>query len=166
QATPSAICAGQCAALSATPGSGGDVVEWSTGSCGGAIVADPSQVCPTVTTTYYARTKNTANGCPSSTCCTVTIAVNSSSSPGNPAPGNGAGGIAINTQLCWSAASMSLGPPRTDQEMQILGAAAQADDPQAAGGPPTISPYTAETIQSLTGTVQILAFNGHSDNSA
>jgi len=77
QANPPACCAGGCSTLSATPGSGGDTVEWFTASCGGTPVsggASPS-VCPTATTTYYARTKNTSTGCVSATCATVQVSV-------------------------------------------------------------------------------------------
>lgn len=76
QATPAFVSAGQCATLSATPGDGGDAVEWFTGSCAGTPVsggASPS-VCPTTTTTYYVRTKNGTTGCVS-TCATVTVTV-------------------------------------------------------------------------------------------
>lgn len=76
-ANPSALCGGGSSQLSATPGSGGDTVEWFTGSCGGTPVpggASPT-VSPIVTTNYYARTKDSATGSPSSTCATVTVTV-------------------------------------------------------------------------------------------
>jgi len=76
-AVPSAICQGASSQLFATPGSGGDTVEWFTGACGGAPVpggASPT-VSPNVTTTYYARTKNSSTGATSETCVTVTVNV-------------------------------------------------------------------------------------------
>ena len=80
QASPSALCAGECSTLSATPGSGGDTVEWFTTGCGGTPVtggASPS-VCPTATTTYYARTRNSTTGCVSATCASVQVSVSQS----------------------------------------------------------------------------------------
>ncbi len=72
-ATPASICAGESATLSAVPGSGGDAVEWFTGSCGGTPVTSP--VSPGETTTFYARTRNTATGCVSAACASVEITV-------------------------------------------------------------------------------------------
>ncbi|HSW46136.1 MAG TPA: SBBP repeat-containing protein [Phycisphaerae bacterium] len=77
-ANPATICSGSSSQLSATPGSSGDTVEWFTVSCGGTAVpggASPT-VSPSVTTNYYARTKNSATGSTSSTCATVTVTVN------------------------------------------------------------------------------------------
>ncbi|MGQ9651721.1 MAG: SBBP repeat-containing protein [Phycisphaerae bacterium] len=77
-ATPAVIYSGCFSSqLSATPGSGGDTVEWFTGGCGGTEVsggASPT-VSPTVTTEYYARTKNSVTGLTSSTCATVVVTV-------------------------------------------------------------------------------------------
>lgn len=76
-ANPAAVCSGELSQLSATPGSGGDTVEWFTVSCGGTAVpggASPT-VSPSVTTDYYARTKNSATGSTSSACATVTVTV-------------------------------------------------------------------------------------------
>jgi hypothetical protein len=83
QANPPTICEGQCATLSATPGDGGDAVEWFTDGCGGAPVpggAAPS-VCPSSTTTYYARTRNSATLCASAACAMVTVVVNARPTP-------------------------------------------------------------------------------------
>ena len=77
-ANPATICSGSSSQLSATPGSGGDTVEWFTVSCGGTAVpggASPT-VSPIVTTDYYARTKNSVTGLTSITCATVTVTVN------------------------------------------------------------------------------------------
>jgi hypothetical protein len=78
QANPAAVCSGSFSQLSATPGSGGDTVEWFTASCGGTAVSggDSPTVSPSVTTNYYARTKNSATGSTSSTCATVMVTVN------------------------------------------------------------------------------------------
>ena len=77
QAEPATICSEQCSILSATPGDGGDTIEWFADSCGGTPVpGGPSpSVCPMQTTTYYARTKNTTTGCGSTDCCSVPVTV-------------------------------------------------------------------------------------------
>jgi hypothetical protein len=77
-ATPPAVCSGRSTLLSATPGEGGDTVEWFTGGCGGAPVpggASPA-VSPAAATTYFARSKNSTTGLVSATCASVTVAVN------------------------------------------------------------------------------------------
>lgn len=74
-ATPSTIFYGQSSVLSATVG-GGETVDWFTGSCGGIAVTSP--VSPTTTMTYYVRTRNTASGCVSATCASVTVNVQAS----------------------------------------------------------------------------------------
>jgi len=76
-ATPSTICEGDLSTLSANPGAGGDTVEWFTDSCGGIAVPGGAlpTVSPTTTTTYYARTTNSATGCVSESCCSVTVMV-------------------------------------------------------------------------------------------
>ena len=82
-ANPATICSGGCAQLSATPGSGGNTVDWFTTSCGGTPVtggASPS-VCPTETTTYYARTRNTTTGYISTTCASVQVSVSQPPTP-------------------------------------------------------------------------------------
>lgn len=75
-ASPVRLCTGGSSQLSANPSGGGNTVEWFVGSCGGTAV--PGGVSPTVspggTTTYYARTKDTAGGAVS-TCVTVTVTV-------------------------------------------------------------------------------------------
>ncbi len=76
-ANPAAICIGGSSQLSATPGSGGDTVEWFPMECGSPMVpggASPT-VSPSATTTYCARTKNSATSA-TSTCATVTVTVN------------------------------------------------------------------------------------------
>ncbi len=77
-ANPAVVCSGGSSQLSATPGSGGDTVEWFTVSCGGTAVAGGASptVSPGVTTQYYARTKNSTTGATSSTCATATVVVN------------------------------------------------------------------------------------------
>ncbi len=69
-ATPSTIGPGGSSVLSATVGSGEEVV-WYEGSCGGSVVTSP--VSPTETTTYYAKAKNTTTGCLSTSCAQVTV---------------------------------------------------------------------------------------------
>jgi len=78
-ATPATIYRGCTSSqLSATPGSGGDTVEWFTVSCGGTEVTGGASpmVSPSVTTEYYARTKDSVTGLTSSTCATVVVTVN------------------------------------------------------------------------------------------
>ncbi|MDM8009308.1 MAG: SBBP repeat-containing protein [Phycisphaerae bacterium] len=76
-ADPAEVFSGCSSQLSATPGSGGDTIEWFAVSCGGTVVsggASPT-VSPSVTTNYYARTTDSATGLTSSTCATVTVTV-------------------------------------------------------------------------------------------
>lgn len=77
-ANPAEICSGNSSQLSATPGSGGDTVEWFTASCGGTAVpgGQSPTVTPSVTTSYYARTRDSVTGLTSNTCAAVTVAVN------------------------------------------------------------------------------------------
>jgi hypothetical protein len=78
QADPAILCSpGATSQLSATPGEGGDTVQWFTGNCGQTPVpggASPT-VSPTATTAYNARTANSTTGCVSGTCTTVTVTV-------------------------------------------------------------------------------------------
>ena len=76
-ASPAAVCSGGSAQLSATPGSGGDTVEWFTLDCPSTAVPGGTSptVSPSETTDYCARTKDSATGAVS-TCVTVTVAVN------------------------------------------------------------------------------------------
>jgi hypothetical protein len=77
RAIPSTVHPGGCSSLNATAGSGGDTVEWFTGSCGGTLVpggASPS-VCPAASTTYYARTRNAKTGITGTTCASVSVQV-------------------------------------------------------------------------------------------
>ena len=75
-ASPAAICSGNSSTLSANVGLGGDQVKWYTASCGGTLVGTGNQsVSPTTTTTYYARSYNSTNGCYSISCATVTVTV-------------------------------------------------------------------------------------------
>jgi len=78
-AEPPSVCPGQCSTLCASPGFGGDTIDWFTDTCGGTPVpggASPS-VCPTAPTTYYARTRNTAGGWSSANCSQVVVAIDS-----------------------------------------------------------------------------------------
>ncbi len=77
--SPSTICSGASATINATPGSGGDTVYWYTISCGGtsAGVGNTLSVTPSITTVYYARTRNTATECFSAGCSSVTVTVQS-----------------------------------------------------------------------------------------
>jgi len=78
QATPPDLCGpGGSVQLSATPGTGGDTVDWYTDACGQTLVpggATPT-VSPAATTTYYARSRNSAAGCVSATCVPVTVTI-------------------------------------------------------------------------------------------
>ncbi|MGI6296864.1 MAG: LamG-like jellyroll fold domain-containing protein [Armatimonadota bacterium] len=69
-ANPATIVVSGSSALSATVGSGEEVV-WYKDSCGGTVVTSP--VSPTETTTYYARARNTTTGCMSASCAQVTV---------------------------------------------------------------------------------------------
>ncbi|MGB9625675.1 MAG: S8 family serine peptidase, partial [Phycisphaerae bacterium] len=76
-AEPPSVCPGQCSTLFASPGSGGDTIDWFTDACGGTPVpggASPS-VCPAAPTTYYARTRNTAGGWSSAGCSQVLVTI-------------------------------------------------------------------------------------------
>ncbi|MDA3911127.1 MAG: hypothetical protein PF448_07210, partial [Bacteroidales bacterium] len=79
-ASPSAICNGGNTVLSASPGNNGNQIYWYTGSCGGSFIGSGNSltVSPTSTTTYYARTYNSACGNFSSSCASVTVIVNPS----------------------------------------------------------------------------------------
>ena len=70
QANPATIVVSGSSALSATVGSGEEVV-WYKDSCGGTVVTSP--VSPTQTTTYYAKARNTTTGCLSASCAQVTV---------------------------------------------------------------------------------------------
>lgn len=74
-ANPPVVCPGAPSVLSATPGEGGDTVDWFTDGCGVTPVpggASPT-VAPLVTTTCFARTRKTATGAVSTTCTGVTV---------------------------------------------------------------------------------------------
>lgn len=77
KAEPAVICSGEASILSTAPASGGDAIEWFTGSCAGVAVPGGSSpaVTPATTTTYYARRRSAATGCLSATCAAVTITV-------------------------------------------------------------------------------------------
>ena len=80
-ASPTAICDGSSATISVGNPGAGLTTDWFTGSCGGTAVSGGTGVntlivSPATTTTYYARTRNTATGCVSATCQNVTITVN------------------------------------------------------------------------------------------
>jgi hypothetical protein len=73
-ATPNPAAVGANVQLSAEPGSGGDVVEWFAGSCGGTLLGTGTinMIMPG-SETYYARTKNIADGCVSVDCVSVEL---------------------------------------------------------------------------------------------
>ena len=77
QASPAVVGLAQASQLAATPGAGGDAVEWFTGSCGGSLVPGGTLpiVTPVLTTTYYARSRNETLGCVSDECVPVTVEV-------------------------------------------------------------------------------------------
>ena len=77
----STICSGETTTLTATDmtiGTGAGV-QWYIGSCGGAILGAGNSitVAPTTTTTYYARV---SGACNTTTCASVTVNVNTTSS--------------------------------------------------------------------------------------
>ncbi len=110
-ASPAAICSGVSSTLSVNDPGTGLTIDWYAGACGGTPVAGGTGVnsvivSPTATTTYYARTRNTADGCVSTTCQSVTVTVPNcddgnictadtctdgvcSNDPIDPCPGNG-----------------------------------------------------------------------------
>jgi len=77
QATPGPICNGDSSDLSVDPVGAPLVIDWFTGSCGGTLVntGNPISVSPGVTTTYYARTRDTGTGLSSATCASVMLVV-------------------------------------------------------------------------------------------
>src|SRR5205085_2577068 len=82
-ASPSTICNGASSTISASV-SGGQTVDWFTGSCGGTPAGSGASlsVSPSSTTTYFARARNTTTGCNSAACASVTVTVNAL--PGTP----------------------------------------------------------------------------------
>lgn len=87
-ASPDTVCQGGTSTLSASVS--GAVIDWYTGSCGGTLIGTGNSidVTPTVTTTYYARARDTTTGCGSDACMSVTVTVDSAtppSTPGDPA---------------------------------------------------------------------------------
>ncbi len=76
-ASPAEVCIGESSQLSATPGSGGDTVEWFVLDCPTTAVpgGESPTVAPSDTTEYGARTKNSATGVVS-TWAIVTVTVN------------------------------------------------------------------------------------------
>jgi hypothetical protein len=91
-ASPSTICSGATTSLSVAVPPAGQVIDWFTGGCGTTLVGtgNPLVVSPTGTTTYFARTRRTADNAVSAGCASVTVTVNpnpvaptSASSSGN-----------------------------------------------------------------------------------
>ncbi len=78
------VCAGTATTLSATPGTNGNDIAWYSGSCGGTPIGTglSISVSPSITTTYYAKTRNTACSNLSLGCLSITI--NSNSLPDAP----------------------------------------------------------------------------------
>ncbi len=114
QAIPSTICAGQCSTLFATVG-GSETVDWYAGSCAGPLVPGGSSpgVCPTTTTTYYAKARDIATGCSSAECAPVTVTVNPlPSPPANPTPADATLNVALNADLSWTSPA-NPGCPKT-----------------------------------------------------
>jgi hypothetical protein len=78
-AAPATICSGESSTLSVNAPGAGLTTDWFTVSCGGTPVPSGTGVnsvvvSPTSATTYYARTRNTADGCVS-TCQPVTVTI-------------------------------------------------------------------------------------------
>lgn len=74
-ADPDISCEGGCSTLIAS--APGAFIDWYIGSCGGTPVEDPNSVCPSQTTTYYARSRDALTGCESERCADVIITVHS-----------------------------------------------------------------------------------------
>ncbi len=79
-ASASPVCSGASSMLSVNSPGAGLTTDWLSGSCGGTPVpggtgVNSVSVSPTATTTYYARTRNTATGCVSTTCQSVAVTV-------------------------------------------------------------------------------------------
>jgi hypothetical protein len=76
-ASPANICVGESSTIAINNPGAGFTTDWFTGSCGGVLVGTGNSlsVSPTVTTTYYARTRNTTTGCFSVSCANVTVTV-------------------------------------------------------------------------------------------
>ena len=72
-ASRATLCIGGSVQLSATPGAGGDTVEWFVNGCGGVLVGTGVSITatPDANTLYFARTKDTATECFSSACVPV-----------------------------------------------------------------------------------------------
>ena len=83
-ATPSSICQGSSAYLTASNGTNGTQLNWYT-TCGGSSIGTGYiTVTPSSTTTYYVAS---SNSCATGTCASVTVTVNSIPS----APGSASG---------------------------------------------------------------------------
>ncbi len=75
QADPTAICEGDSSTLTASLA--GAVIDWYTDACGEVLVSTGNSivVSPAVTTTYYARARDSVTGCESTGCDMVTVVV-------------------------------------------------------------------------------------------
>lgn len=78
-AIPGTICEGELSTLTAS--AAGSEIDWFANGCGELIVGtgDVIDVNPIESTTYYARARDVATGCVSSSCDTVTVIVNNCS---------------------------------------------------------------------------------------
>mgnify|MGYP005839889649 CR=1 FL=1 len=153
QASPPAVCSGLCSTLSATPGNGGNLVEWFTGACDGAPVpggASPS-VCPTATTTYFARTRDSGTGCQSAACATVTVTV-------NPEPQPPASAQATPPIICAGCCATLTAGPGADGDAVDWFLDSCGATPVSGGDSPSVCPltttvYYARTRSTATGCV-------------
>ncbi len=136
QASAEAVLLGESTVLSAAPG-GSDTVEWFTESCGGTPVpggASPT-VSPTEPTTYYARSKNLADECVNSECCSVTVGVISGDLTVSALSGpsvSGAGRTPTFTVATRNGTSSTLAGASITRLYWSLDATLSADDPEIA----------------------------------
>ena len=82
-ATPATICSGQSTSITASgPSSGVSYQVWDAPTGGNNLGTTPLSVSPTTTTTYYVQTVSNSDGsCVSATRVSVTVTVNSATTP-------------------------------------------------------------------------------------
>jgi serine protease inhibitor len=82
-ATPATICSGQSSSITASgPSSGVSYQVWDAPTGGNNLGTTPLSVSPTITTTYYIQTVSNSDGsCVSATRVSVTVTVNSATTP-------------------------------------------------------------------------------------
>lgn len=136
-ASPGSLCTGSSpVTLTAVVGAG-EIVDWNSGSCGGALVGSgsPLSVSPAVTTTYYARARNIANGNVSAACASATVTV-LGGAPAAPATMSATDSTTcLGVTVIWAAASGATGYQILRSETNDVSTATQIAAPAA-------SPYS------------------------